>query len=412
MEARKCWPCGILGLACLLLGHTLGNAIAKELFQVTLESPTLNDGISETVSFKDAQDAANQLDSGNLTKIFPGYNETVPISGNFTVRGLQATAFFNENSSLLFLDIPCAGINDKEFGTASGSRNESVHEMKDFLTSAGGEQKDILKCFVSDTPIDPVAGNPNSLMAKMASADYAVGIRTDAGEDNLSSVGGEIGYSKAQGYETKYISLPLNYVLTIPKQSGPPYAFILDMPLRYVDLEGADIFDGSLGLGFRAPILNRWSLTPVVRAGLVGSTNTGSVQSIYSGSTTSRFDFYVGDLRLSVNNMVGYFHTGKISGGDFSQDYDVENVIFRNGLSAEGSLDFTLFDDPTSWEIQYIDTRITGDDWYNNWYDEIVVSVGTRQRATRMKWQDLRVATRYTFGDNFDRVELAINYRF
>jgi len=257
-----------------------------------------------------------------------------------------------------------------------------------------------------------VAGNPNSFIAKMASSDYQIGTTTDAGEENLLAIGLYAGASEASGFRTTSVSLPINYVITVPNPSKPPYAFIFDLPIRYMDLEGGDVIDGSLGFGVRVPILRRWAVTPMMRAGIVGSADAGVAQTVYSGMVTSKADFYFEDLRLSVNNMVGYYTTDSVRIGDFHLDYDVENVIFRNGLALEGSLNYQLFDDPTSWEVQFIDTRVTGDPWFNDWYDEIVLTLGTRRRATRMTWQDLRIGASYTFGDNFDGFQSVLNYRF
>jgi hypothetical protein len=177
-------------------------------------------------------------------------------------------------------------------------------------------------------------------------------------------------------------------------------------------VEGGDVIDGSFGFGVRVPILRRWAVTPMLRAGLVGSVDAGAAQIAYSGTLTSKADFYFQDLRLSVNNMVGYYATGSVGIGTFQVDYNMKNTIFRNGLALEGSLNYKLFDDPTSWEVQFVDTRVTGDSWFNNWYDEIVLTLGTRRRATRMTWQDLRIGASYTFGDNFNGFQFVLNYRF
>ena len=150
----------------------------------------------------------------------------------------------------------------------------------------------------------------------------------------------------------------------------------------------------------------------MLRAGIIGAVDAGAAQMAYSGMVTSKADFYFQDLRLSVNNMVGYYTTRQRGHRYVHIDYNVDNVIFRNGLALEGSLNYKLFDDPTSWEVQFVDTRVTGDSWFNNWYDEIVLTLGTRRRATRMTWQDLRIGASYTFGDKFNGFQFVLNYRF
>jgi hypothetical protein len=269
-----------------------------------------------------------------------------------------------------------------------------------------------LQGFVSQTALDPVAGNPNSMVAKMAQDDFRAAATSDAGgEHNLFGTGLMLGHSQATGFQTNSVSVPINYIYTLPNSSKSPYLLILDMPLRYLNVEGADIYDGSVGLGATVPILNTWSLTPMFRYGVVGSFNSGSIQAIYSGSVTSKFDFYLNDLKLSSNNMIGYYETGSLS-NKFGGNYDLQNVIFRNGLSAEGSLNYKLFDEPTSWEVQFIDTRITGDAWFINGYEEIVATVGTRRRAASMDWQTLRFGASVTLGKSFQGGQLLFSYRF
>ena len=392
------------GLFCLAYPYA---ASARSLYELT----AVSEGEVVVKGFNDIEEFVDQLGNDGLRQLFPSYTDTSAALINLDIRGLAAITSYQDNSTVLNFQVPCSGTNINFTGA---TRDDSQDMLLDFLKGSGEEDvTGIYGCFVSDTPVDPVAGNPNSLVASMASDAFRVGMVTDAGRNNLATLG--IGYeqSYADGFNTDIVSfIPINYVITFPNSEKPPYALIFDMPIRYINLEGADIIDGSIGIGVRWPVLNHWSLTPMFRFGGVGSINTGSFQGALLGSLTSKYDFYFDDLRLSINNMIAYSSTVGISSGDFNVNYDVQNGIFRNGISLEGSLNFKLFDQPTSWEFSFTDTRISGDSWYNNWWDEVNVSIGTRRRATRMVWQDLRFGAGYRFAKNYSSWQLTMNYRF
>jgi hypothetical protein len=305
--------------------------------------------------------------------------------------------------------------------TAGASQEANLEALVDYLeddaTADGGITVDDLgigACLVSGSPIDPVAGNPNSLLATMAQQDFMLGATEDL--DRMAKFGIGLGAATvdADNFDSWSATLPINYIHSIPRSGGRPMLLIFDAPLRYVDLEGASVVDGSLGFGLRYPVLDNWALTPMLRAGLTASRDTGSLQAAYSASVTSHLEFYVLDrsLTLSLNNSVGVYRTDSIDAGDFEMEYDTDNTIWRNGLAASGRLPWVWLDQPTSWEVQFVDTRISGDDWYYDSYDEVVVSMGTKAMPDRARWQDLRLGLKYTFASDYDSLQLVLNYRF
>ena len=397
----------ILNIIVILCGLLSAPVMARSLFKVTATS----EGDTRSKGFDNIDDFINQLSNNGLHTLIPAYTSTSVANTSLDLRGLMAFASYPDSTTALNFRVPCSRL-DKTFQGAT--RDESQRMLRTFLEGGGGSAlTNIAHCLVGESPVDPVAGNPNSLIAKMAASDYTVGTTTDAGNKNLLGISLYAGTSEASGFRTTSVSLPLNYVITVPNPSMPPYAFIFDMPIRYLNVEGGDVIDASFGFGVRVPILTYWAVTSMLRAGITGSVEAGAVQTAYSGMVTSKADFYFQDLRLSVNNMIGYYTTASVGIGTFDIDYNVDNVIFRNGLALEGSLNYKLFDDPTSWEVQFVDTRVAGHpSWFNNWYDEIVLTLGTRRRATRMTWQDLRLGASYTFGNKFNGFQFVLNYRF
>jgi hypothetical protein len=398
--SHGCFLLLVLAASCLNVAH------ARNLYQLTVTS----NGQTATRGYSDIETFADQLSNNGLTNITPAYTDTSAALARLDVRGLPAIASYSANSTALNFNVPSLGINLDFNGV---TRDDSKSQFFDFLKGNGSDiLSQLLQGFVSQTAVDPVAGNPNSMVAKMAQDDFRAASTSDAGgEHNLFGTGLMAGHSQATGFQTNTVSVPINYIYTLPVSSKAPYLLILDIPLRYLNVEGADIYDGSVGLGATLPIIKTLSLTPMFRYGAVGSFNAGSIQAVYSGTLTSKFDYYLNDLKLSSNNMIGYYQTGTIS-SKYGGSYNLQNVIFRNGLSAEGSLNYKLFDEPTSWEVQFIDTRVAGDAWFINGYEEIVATVGTRRRTARMDWQTLRFGASLTLGKSFQGGQLLFSYRF
>jgi hypothetical protein len=389
---------------------------ARDLFEMTIDS----EGSRVFRGFSNIEDFAAQLDSAGLNELLPAYQPDQSAARVvLDVRGLPAVIQYTFNSTTLNFSVPSLGI-DLNFTGATW--DESRNQFFDYLKGEGGGVLTLLlKGFVRQTSVDPVAGNPNSLMAQMAGMDYAASSTDIDIEDKNASASRLLGIrimagnSEAAAFRTNMVSLPINYIIPL---GDPRYQFIIDATLRYLDVEGAGVYDGSLGIGLRFPVLDRpsgkalsWSLLPMVRAGIVATQDIGARQAVYSASATSKLKFFIGDLSLIVNNMAGYYQTGT-AGGNYTGDYDLENVIFRNGIALNGSLNFHLFDGPTSWQVQFVDTRITGDDWFIDAYNELAVAFGSRRREDRMTWQTVRIGAKYTFADEYDGLQFVIGYRF
>ena len=391
---------------------------ASDLFELTVDIP----GETASRSFSRIEDFIEQLSNDEFNNLFLTYQDNVTqADAVLNIRSIPAQANYAANSPVLNFQVPSVGIN---ISFAGATRDESEDL---FLEWFKGEGRDLLtkllQEFVAKTPTDPVAGNPNSLMSGMVSSDFLLGggyfnssssaqSGEESGEDdtNLIGIGVHYGHASSLGFKSDVVTLPLNYIWTLSK---PGWAVIIDAPLTYINIEDSEAYHGSLGLGLRIPLLGRrWAITPMFRAGITGSRDIGSAAIIYSGSLTSNFNLYFGDIKLSLNNMVGYYRTDSIKIGDYDIEYDLENEVFRNGFSLEGSLNWTLLDDPTSWELAFVDTRFIGDDLFLDNYNEVALSFGTRRRTNRMTWQSLRLGAQYTFGDDYDGYQVTLNYRF
>jgi len=210
------------------------------------------------------------------------------------------------------------------------------------------------------------------------------------------------------------VGVPLGYTFNLKE---PGRAVIIDAPFTYVNSDGSEAYNASLGVGLRYPVLKSpesrpiWTVTPAVRLGAVGSRDIGAAALIYSFSATSNYDVYFGDMKTSIGNMIGYYQTESVNIADFDIPYDLTNAMFRNGVIFDGPLNYSIFGEPTGWEASIVDTRFIGDDLFVEWYEDIAFSVGTRPRPDTPLWKRWRFGITVTVGDN-DYHGVSMNYGY
>ncbi|MDH5525177.1 MAG: hypothetical protein OEY01_14470 [Desulfobulbaceae bacterium] len=387
-------------------------AHARDLFSLTAES----EGETVTVTFDAIEDIVDAVDSSSLDALVNAYTPTSVATLTLDIRGLPATVSYPGAGTTLIFTVPSLNISESFTGA---TRDASQQLFEDFLESDGaGILKKILQQLAATTPIDPVAGNPSSLMAVMGAADFDNG--TDfsgdqpAGGEQVSNrntlgLGLRYGSYSAGDYDQSVYTLPIKYTFRL--DSDPSKQLILDIPISYVDTEGGKSYAAALGLGYRLPINNQWSLTPAVRVGGAGSVDLGSAAVIYSGSLTSNYNFNWDEIKVAIGNMAAQFKTTSISAGDYSIDYDLNNTMIKNGIGFEGQTDYTIFDKPTSWHFDVAHSAFFGDDLYVDSYLDISMSYGTK--ATNAVLDNLRIGLTYTVGNNsYDGGRINFGYTF
>src|SRR3954447_5659428 len=139
-------------------------------------------------------------------------------------------------------------------------------------------------------------------------------------------------------------------------------AVLIDLPVNWVRSGESDSISGSLGIGVRLPVTDWWSITPAVRAGVAGSVDLGAAAIVYSGSVTSDIRWNWGGWHFGLSNMAGVYRATGVSVGEYDIDYDLTNVILRNGISV--SRDLTEGSAPLRVTAAFIDSRYLGDELY------------------------------------------------
>lgn len=168
--------------------------------------------------------------------------------------------------------MPSCGIN--RFFTG-GTRDDSSNAFENYLKKEGGNE---LTCLLQNlakiSPIDPVTGIARSLYQTMAGADYVFGSNhsytgTDASTPNQFGMAVRFGQYSARGFDSTVFTVPLSY--TINTVNGP--GFVFDVPMTFVNTDGAKAYNASLGLGRRLPVSrwlhftrDKWNIAPIARA--------------------------------------------------------------------------------------------------------------------------------------------------
>lgn len=399
-----------LAAALLLLP---GAALAVAPFQASLVvdgSTAVNRGYTRL------DDLINQFSNTQLAAVAPAYTPVSAAQAAVNLRGLSGVSLgYAANSPLLVLSIPSLGI-QQTFGDPAGSRDQSQQALKDFFRGAAGRAvlTRLLDGLAAASPIDPMAGNPNSLMNVMAAADFnrdssdiVAGLGGSAaaaaggpaqGPHNFFGAEARFGRYTQEQFKSDVYSVPLSYTHLF---ADPRYALVADLPLTYVNNEGAKSASASVGIGLRFPVGARWSLTPAVRVGLTGSEDLGSAGLVTSGGVTSnlRLPDWRG-VQIGLADMVAYYSTSSISIGHYDVGYDLKNTVFRNGLKFSGDAGWRRWPGPLTWEFDAVRTDFEGSHVYSRSVDEFAASIGTRHREGAVIWNALRFGVTYTMAEH------------
>lgn len=354
----------------------------------------------ETVSAPNLVDLKRDLKTSNLQKAIPFYTPNTPATLNFNIRGIIALAAFPADSSTLLVQIPQAGITQAFTGA---TRDDSLTLFKDFIRDGGTHHK-ILKAYARFSPIDPIAGNPNSLQSQMAQADFLLGhLSPLSGCDcnwtaqpivHQYQTGLYAGRAFSKGFDTTVVTLPLRYSFS----PNLKWAFILDAPLTYLRNGGASSVVGSLGTGFRIPILNEWSLTSIVRFGFGGTLDLCTSGCFASTGVTSVYNYKISDAVLTMTNYAGYSTSTNfwLSGVNFN--YHLHNFIFKNGLSVTTCKGYVFCNRPINLSLSFVDTYFARERLFIRHYDEVGVSLIANQLIPYFNYDCLSLALSYQFG--------------
>lgn len=402
-------------LALAVISLVAGAACAADPFSVSLTVGSQSDRFG----FKSAEDAVNTLESAALRSRF-AYTGVEPVNAVIDYRGLPISlSYATTGSTTLDFVVPELAISRSFVGAGASTdeaRDNAQDQLAEFLKS-GDLLGQIMKRLAAVSPVDPIAGNPNSLQSLLVAQDFdyaftshatSVAAAPGAGGSvpNLVGLGLRFGSYSTAGIRSTSWTLPLSY--TVRPSSDPGRQLTFHMPLTLADTAGAKSYYAGLGANYRLPVNPRWALTPGVNWAITGSRDLGSAAQIASASLTSAYTIPMQANALSIGNMVGYYRTLKFSAGGYSFDPDIQNVVLRNGL---------MYSTPVSWlgggfavEYSFINTYFTGTELYNRMYNQVGATIGTARSATASSY--LRAGGSYTFSSKGNGFSLNVGYWF
>ncbi len=419
----------------LLAAATAMPALALDPFYLNVNVSSTTGAIGHyEQGYSKLEDAINQLDFNQLRQHTPAYaNGNEAVNVGFYLRGLTVTMLFPDDtlsqsttSSVLTFRVPNAQIDTQFTGTGASipeARADAIRQLKDYLKKNKPALRRLLNAFARYSPIDPLAGNPDSLFGQRMKNDFSHGFTNKVSQIwgcstsafnfsndapiQVASNGGtgdifadaqarqnalqaqnEVGIglmaSSTQAkvdpsggapggtFATMSLTLPFSY--TAKLDSDPRKKIRVDLPLTYSDSEGASSYSLGLGLAYTHPLTDEWSLTPAVGVGAAGSQDLGSAGGVGSYSLTSAYTWRFDAVALSMGNSIGQYQSLGFKIGDVEAEADIKNTVFTNGFLLTGPN--SLISKNLVVEYSLIDTRITGDEVYTDSSDEIGVALG------------------------------------
>ena len=310
------------------------------------------------VSDPNLVDLMRDLKETALELLIPFYTPLSPVSIDINLRGIDTLASFAAGSTTLVVAIPQTGRIETFDG---GTRDASLILFKDYIRD-GGHHHNLLKAYAKYSPIDPIAGNPNSLLAQMGQSDYLLGrLSPLSGCDCWSAqpivhqfqAGSYVGRAFSEGFDTTSITLPLRYSYS----PGPfDWALILDAPLTFNANGGAYSVFSSLGVGVRIPLTSMWAVTPIVRFGAGGSLDLCTAGDFLSAGLNSVLNFKVCNHVLSMTNFAGYYSSCNLWLSGVNFNYHLHNYILKNGLTITSCEGIEVCNRPIYYSLYFVDS--------------------------------------------------------
>jgi hypothetical protein len=402
-----------------------GKAYAASLFELTVTS----EGETYSQGFSSVADLLDNFSVDRIQDHIQNYTDQSLVEAELDFRGLPIRVFIEGGvNSAVHLVIPSIGV-DKWF--IESTRQASIDALVDWFEGKGDEAlADMARYLAAETPTDPVAGNPASLLGVTTASDFATGFMDQVsafetglelstlapGEQsanaNLVALQTSIGRVRMGEFNGTYYRLPLSY--TFRANSDARRRIKISVPVGVLIVDGARSYTGGLGLAVSLPVNKVWVLTPAASYAAAGSQDFASAAHLFSASLTSALSLPAGPLTLNIGNMVGYYQTLPFHYKEVQYDPRLRNWAVRNGVMVGFPLGKTL-----SGEVFATDTRYFGTDLFVDQSNEVGFSLGFRKSADKKKGnkvihtlQSLRVGSTFVFGRDYRSWEFNAGYTF
>ncbi|MBW2061960.1 MAG: hypothetical protein JRI95_10420 [Deltaproteobacteria bacterium] len=411
--------------AAALVFSPVKSARAADLFTLTVTS----EGEVYTQGFSSVADMIDNFDGNAIVAHIPAYTDNSAVDATLFYRGLPFTATMGASGAAIHLVCDAIGV-DVLFSGAT--RDESLDLLEDWFKGEGQEAlTKMARYLAQNTPTDPIAGNPTSLMGNLVKNDFNVGFMDRATEiapevvapprpapgerqvnANLIALKANIGTVQMGDFKGSYYKLPLSY--TFRSNQDPRRQLKISLPLAMLETAGARTYNAGFGIAVSLPVNKLWVLTPAANYSLVGSVDMGSAAQMISASLTSALSLESGKFTFNIGNMVGYYQTLKFQYSGYAFDPKINNTVLRNGLmiSTPISRRFVI-------EIFVTDTRYFGTDLFIDQYNEGGFAFGYAKAFSKKKQgkvvnylRSLRIGATYIFAKDYNAWQANFGFVF
>lgn len=378
----------LLGLA--LAGVFAGQAYAGCDKSYAFEADVAGSAGSQLCSSK-SDTFIDALKNFNLSNT--GYNAAagtaIDVTGKFN--DVDIRLGYANNSKILTYSFPQLGVSDSFTGrgaTLEEQRKDAQEQFKDWVKKNDILGK-IMKYQAEHSASSPITGAGGLIpmtaagdfdSAFTASATQIAGVnQAGAASNNLVGIGATYGVYTMSGSsdKTTTMSVPLSY--TVRNGIDPRRQLIISLPITQTTTGDAKAYQIGLGLAYRFPITDNWTLTPGIKYSYVASADRATVAALASASLTSAYLIPMNGYDIGIGNMLGYYETQKFSAGDYSFNPNIKQFLTRNGVMV--SQPVSLAGKKMSVEYALTDTRYLSNKPYVDNYQELSVSLGTNKSA-------------------------------
>ena len=355
------------------------------LFEVNLTNQTT--GQTFSYAFNQAEDALDVVDIDFIKDQWAGFGGTDTAVADIKFRGVPIQLTYTDDGDSLRLIIPSLGIDEPFTSDAFG--DSALDQLKDYLVMVNEDGREILteinKAAVANSGFDPVAGNPNSLMATMVGTIHGLTNTSITGTnqqdiDNQWDLGIRYGSQTVAGNEITSIHLPLAYTFKLDWLPGHRLQF--RMPISHTEINSeTNNYSLQLGFGWTIPLIDGLETTPAIDYGIAGSGELMTAGILRALSLTTRFDFSLLGQNFTLTNSLAKIDSVRFEYEDEDEDtgitdvyvidYDLSNKAMTNGVAWHVALPWKL-----ATQVYLRDTRFYGDTLYSEQNNELGVNFG------------------------------------
>jgi hypothetical protein len=306
----------------------------------------------------------------------------------------MSLTFATVGSTTLQYKAPELGI-DKSF--TGRNRNESLAQFQEWLFSSGSYDR-VLQSQARNSAIHVTAGQnglvPNMVNNEFASLFYggegsapSTGAATPAASEGADRGAGlSLGYANVGGHSSTTLTVPFSY--TLRNAIDARQQIVINAPVSINRLDSASTYIGQLGVTWRLPRTDSWTIAPALRLGIGNSKDLGAATAVASGGITSVYRWEREDNSAVVlGNMLGFYKTVPIALNSPTMDSKLEQYILRNGLMY--SKPISIEGRRLAMEVSFVDTRYMGSKIFTDNTQEISFTVGNNRRGenSRTFWR-------------------------